>query len=175
MSIPPSNRIRRQGSVARRAAGAMLSHFQGAIRLDRRPLGPRYDASTIIAYDATAPADSLTTYTPTSIPGGRAPHFWLDTKRTYGSSLYDQLGTGFTLLRLGPHAPDAAAIIEAAAHRSIPLKVLDVPTPTLTNSMTATWRSFAPISTLLGAAMRPRRMSNRCWRDQSASASDTSR
>jgi 2-polyprenyl-6-methoxyphenol hydroxylase-like FAD-dependent oxidoreductase len=114
------------GEAARRAAGVMLTNFKEQFASIGVHLGARYDGSPVIASDAGAPSDSLLTYTPTSIPGGRAPHFWLDDKRTYGSSLYDQLGTGFTLLRLGPRAPDASAIMKAAAHRAIPLKVLDV-------------------------------------------------
>jgi 2-polyprenyl-6-methoxyphenol hydroxylase-like FAD-dependent oxidoreductase len=114
------------GEAARRAAGEMLTNFKEQFASIGVHFGARYDGSPVIASDAAAPTDSLITYTPTSIAGGRAPHFWLNDKRTYGSSLYDQLGTGFTLLRLGPHAPDASAIIKAAAHRTIPLKVLDV-------------------------------------------------
>jgi hypothetical protein len=114
------------GEVARRAAGAMLTTFKEQFASIGVPLGARYDASTIIASDGAAPIDSLIAYSPTSVPGGRAPHFWLDEKRTYGSSLYDRLGTGFTLLRVGPHAPDASEIITAAARQNIPLKVLDV-------------------------------------------------
>jgi hypothetical protein len=114
------------GEAARRAAGAMLTTFKEQFASIGVPLGARYDSSPVIAHDGAAPADSLITYTPTSIPGGRASHFWLDESRTYGSSLYDRLGIGFTLLRLGPHAPDASAIVNAAAHRNIPFMVLDV-------------------------------------------------
>lgn len=115
------------GEAARRAAGAMLSNFKEQFASIGVHLGARYDGSPVIANDATAPADSLTTYTPTSIPGGRAPHFWLDTKRTYGSSLYDQLGAGFTLLRLGSGAPGVLAIMDAAVARRMPLKVIEIP------------------------------------------------
>ena len=114
------------GEAARRAAGAMLTIFKEQFASIGVPLGARYDGSPVIAHDGAAPADSLITYTPTSIPGGRAPHFWFDESRTYGSSLYDRLGIAFTLLRLGPHAPDASAIVNAAAHWNIPFKVLDV-------------------------------------------------
>jgi 2-polyprenyl-6-methoxyphenol hydroxylase-like FAD-dependent oxidoreductase len=113
------------GEAARRAAGAMLMKFKEQFASIGVHLGARYDDSPVIASNAAAPADSLITYTPTSIPGGRTPHFWLEDKRAYGSSLYDRLGTGFTLLRLGPHAPDGSAILEAAARRAIPLKVID--------------------------------------------------
>ena len=114
------------GEAARRAAGTMLSAFKEQFASIGVHLGARCDGSPVIVSDTAAPADSLITYTPTSIPGGRAPHFWLDEKRAYGSSLYDQIGTGFTLLRLGPRAPDVSAIVEAAARQTIPLKVIDV-------------------------------------------------
>lgn len=114
------------GEAARRAAGAMLAGFGEQFASIGVQLGARYDGSLVISPDGAAPADSLVKYKPTSVPGGRTPHFWLDKRHQYGSSLYDQLGNGFTLLRLGPYAPDASAIMNAAAGRSIPLRVLDV-------------------------------------------------
>jgi hypothetical protein len=77
--------------------------------------------------DGAPPADNLTAYTPSSVPGGRAPHFWLNGARGLGDSLFDQFGIGFTLLRLGPRAPNADAFAAAAKARNIPLKTLDVP------------------------------------------------
>ncbi len=90
-------------------------------------LGARYDGSPLIVSDGTPPADSFTTYTPSSVPGGRAPHVWLGNGRGAGDSLYDQLGMGFTLVRLSRDAPDAAPMLAAAARYSIPLTILDVP------------------------------------------------
>ena len=115
------------GEAARRAACEMLAHFKEQFASIGVQLGARYDGSPIISADGPAPADNLVRYTPTSIPGGRAPHVWLDAQRTYGSSLYDQLGEGFTLLRLGPHAPDVWEMIEAATKCKIPFKVVDIP------------------------------------------------
>jgi 2-polyprenyl-6-methoxyphenol hydroxylase-like FAD-dependent oxidoreductase len=114
------------GEAARHAAGGMLAKFKEQFASIGVQLGARYDGSPIIASDDAAPADSFVTYMPTSIPGGRTPHLWVNGKRTYGSSLYDQLGTGFTLLRLGPRAPDVSVIMTAAASQNIPLKVFDV-------------------------------------------------
>ena len=85
------------GEQARRELGAVLStcgEQYGSIGVQ---LGARYDGSAIVAENGAPPADDFINYTPSSVPGGRAPHFWLDEKRNYGSSLYDQLGTGFTL------------------------------------------------------------------------------
>jgi hypothetical protein len=52
---------------------------------------------------------------------------WLDDGRGPGSSLFDRLGIGFTLLRLGPRASDGASLLEAAKKRGMPMSVLDVP------------------------------------------------
>jgi len=61
------------------------------------------------------------------VPGGRAPHAWLDDTHGSGASLFDAFGTGFTLLRLGPRPPDADAVLAAAKERKIPVAVVDVP------------------------------------------------
>jgi len=90
-------------------------------------LGARYDGSPMVAENGAPPADAFIDYIPSSVPGGRAPHVWMDDGRSFGSSLFDRLGVGFTLLRLGGSPPDASAMMAAAAHRNIPLKVLDVP------------------------------------------------
>ena len=58
-----------------------------------------YDRSPIIAYDgAPHPGYTMYEFTPSSVPGCRAPHLWLDGHR----SLYDALGPGYTLIRLDP-------------------------------------------------------------------------
>jgi 2-polyprenyl-6-methoxyphenol hydroxylase-like FAD-dependent oxidoreductase len=114
------------GESARRAAAATLAQFSEQFASIGVQLGARYDDSPIITQGGAPPADSLTAYTPTSVPGGRAPHFWIDEGRGQGSSLYDRLGRGFTLLRLGPRPPAVSAIVDAAADRHIPLEVVDV-------------------------------------------------
>ena len=59
-----------------------------------------YDGSPIIAYDgAPHPDYSMGQFTSTTVPGCRAPHFWLRD----GRSLYDALGGG---LRVAPVRPD---------------------------------------------------------------------
>jgi hypothetical protein len=78
-----------------------------------------------------------TIYTPTTEPGARLPHWWL----ADGSSLYDHLGHGFTLVcpqpddaRDGSDGGDAlateaavAALRQRARDRRIPLTVLHPP------------------------------------------------
>jgi hypothetical protein len=83
-----------------------------------------YDHSPIIAYDEQAPpAYTMDRFAQSTVPGCRTPHVWLDD----GRSLYDALGTGFTLLRLDPSV-EVSGIEAAAARRGVPLKLLDVRT-----------------------------------------------
>jgi 2-polyprenyl-6-methoxyphenol hydroxylase-like FAD-dependent oxidoreductase len=88
-------------------------------------LGARYDGSPIVAADSAPPSDDYLSYKPSSVPGGRAPHFWLGQGRGYGDSLFDRLGAGFTLLRFSGGV-DTAPIRAAATLKKIPLSVLDV-------------------------------------------------
>ena len=75
--------------------------------------------------DGPPPADETRdAIIPSSVPGGRAPHLWLDDKRTSGSSLFDRLGRYFTLVRFG--GPDTAPLEAAARRTGMPLTVLDI-------------------------------------------------
>jgi hypothetical protein len=91
-------------------------------------LGARYDGSPLIVSDEPPPADSLEGYVPSSIPGGRAPHLWLDRDRGHGSSLYDRLGCGFALLRFGGSS-DTSKLDDAARSGEIPLQIVEVALP----------------------------------------------
>jgi Aromatic-ring hydroxylase, C-terminal len=64
-------------------------------------------------------------FTSSSIPGCRAPHFWLNGGRR---SLYDALGDGFGLLRFDSSV-GISGIVDAASRRGVPLTVLDVDDP----------------------------------------------
>jgi hypothetical protein len=84
--------------------------------------GAYYDQSPIIAYDgATQPSYTMSSYTPSTVPGCRTPHFF----RGDGSSLYDAMGPEFTLLRLDPEL-DVTALAGAAGEKRVPLRILDV-------------------------------------------------
>jgi 2-polyprenyl-6-methoxyphenol hydroxylase-like FAD-dependent oxidoreductase len=115
------------GAEQRRELGAQVSTYLGTqfapIGVE---LGARYDGSSIIASDEAAPTDSIVQYIPTGQPGGRAPHSWLGAGRGIGDSLYDRLGNGFTLLRLGRKPADGAGLAEAANKSGVPFDVLDV-------------------------------------------------
>jgi len=81
-----------------------------------------YEGSPILVADGEAPpAYSMGDFTPSTVPGCRAPHFWLRD----GRSLYDAFGPGYTLLRFDTDV-DVAPLVEAARARRMPLAVLDV-------------------------------------------------
>jgi len=111
------------GAAARAAAGKALYDLNvkqyccGGLNF-----GYFYDRSPLIAYDGEAPpAYSMDQFTPSTVPGCRTPHVWLDD----GRSLYDALGPEYTLLRFDP-AADAEPLLAAARQRGVPLQVLDV-------------------------------------------------
>jgi len=84
-----------------------------------------YADSPIIAYDGKAhPPYSMGRFTSSSVPGCRAPHFWLRD----GRSLYDALGPNYTLIRFDPTVR-VSGLVEAAAGRGVPLIILDVDAP----------------------------------------------
>ena len=62
-------------------------------------------------------------YVPTTWPGARLPHVWLED----GTALHDRLGPGYTLLRLGATRADTRALERAFHATGAPLDVLDVP------------------------------------------------
>ncbi|OIJ97043.1 FAD-dependent monooxygenase [Streptomyces monashensis] len=118
-----------QGERTRVRAGDLLrSHGERTHALGVH-LGARYDGSPIVAGDGEPPADSWGTYVPSSVPGGRAPHLWLDEWHGQGSSLFDRFGPGFTLLRLGSGTPSSKPLEAAAQAYGMPLTVLDVDVP----------------------------------------------
>jgi 2-polyprenyl-6-methoxyphenol hydroxylase-like FAD-dependent oxidoreductase len=113
-----------EGLAARGVAARVLAGFTDEFASPGIQLGARYDASPIVADDGTSPPpDEPGRYLPTACPGGRTPHVWLGT----GRSLFDELGTGFTLLRLGGNPASGESIVDAAHEGGVPLRVLDVP------------------------------------------------
>ena len=89
-------------------------------------LGYRYEASPIIVPDGTPPPpDEVATYVPTTRPGSRAPHVWLQD----GRSTLDLFGQGFVLLRLGQEPPPVDRLVAAAAGCRMPLEVIDIEEP----------------------------------------------
>ncbi len=112
-----------EGAAARALAGKALYDLNvkqyccGGLNF-----GYFYDHSPLIAYDGESPPSyTMDQFTPSTVPGCRTPHVWLDD----GRSLYDAMGPEFTLLRLDPTA-DAQPLIQAAKARGLPLNVLDL-------------------------------------------------
>jgi hypothetical protein len=60
-------------------------------------------------------------FTPSTLPGCRAPHFWLND----GTSLYDLLGNGYSLLRFD-QSIDVQAFLQDSAAQNIPLNLIDL-------------------------------------------------
>jgi hypothetical protein len=85
-------------------------------------LGYRYVDSPVIDNIPGGPEHLLRDYRPTSWPGARLPHVWLED----GTPIQDRISnTGYTLLCLdGRH--DTAALQEAFRGRSAPFNVLHV-------------------------------------------------
>ena len=117
------------GAQARREAESYIRGGSAEFASLGVQLGARYDSSPIVVSDETPPADDLVNYRPSSVPGGRAPHFWIADNHGIGDSLFDRFGVGFTVLRLGPQPPAADKLMAALAARGVPVQAVDVPSP----------------------------------------------
>jgi len=83
-------------------------------------LGYRYQDSPLIANEPGGPEDPLRKYEPTTWPGARLPHVWLDGHQ----AIQDRIGRGYTLLRLGGCKEDIQSLRKAM---KAPFQVLDIP------------------------------------------------
>ncbi len=89
-------------------------------RTEGAQIGHIYENSPVCVADGTpAPEVDFRVYNPTTYPGARAPHAPI----AKGKSVLDLYGQGFVLLRLGPDAPEADGLVEAAGARGLPLVV----------------------------------------------------
>jgi 2-polyprenyl-6-methoxyphenol hydroxylase-like FAD-dependent oxidoreductase len=86
-------------------------------------LGYHYAGSPLIAAEQDPPPYDYIDYTPSTVPGVRLPHAWLDG----GRAVQDCIGSGYTLLRLGGSDADPAALAAAFAKYGAPFAVLDLP------------------------------------------------
>ena len=86
-------------------------------------LGYRYSGSPMIWPEpGEGPALHVMDYVPTTWPGTRLPHAWLDD----GTALQDRLGDGYTLLCLGGARADTAPLERAFATLRAPFSVMTV-------------------------------------------------
>jgi 2-polyprenyl-6-methoxyphenol hydroxylase-like FAD-dependent oxidoreductase len=89
-------------------------------------LGYRYENSPICVADGSLPPpEDHATYTPTTWPGARAPHVWLQD----GRSTLDLFGRGFVLLVLSSRVADVAPLTSAAKRVGLPFEVIKLDEP----------------------------------------------
>ena len=84
-------------------------------------LGYRYDGSPIISPEKDPPDSPLREYVPSTWPGARLPHLWLDA----GRPVQDLIGDTYAILRLGGTTADTSPLEGA-------LRALGAPVDTLT-------------------------------------------
>jgi 2-polyprenyl-6-methoxyphenol hydroxylase-like FAD-dependent oxidoreductase len=112
-----------EGDAVRQAAGRALYDLNvqqyccGGLNF-----GYFYDKSPLIAYDQESPpAYTMSAFTPSTVPGCRTPHVWLQD----GTSLYDALGSGYAIIRKDPSV-NVAPLLAAAERHGVPMKVVDL-------------------------------------------------
>ncbi len=86
-------------------------------------LGYRYDNSPVICNEPGGPAPNIEDYEPTSWPGARLPHVWIEPGKI---SVHDRIGDGYTLLRLGKTKSAASCLQSSFSKVGAPLSVLDI-------------------------------------------------
>ena len=114
-------------------------------------LGYRYVNSPVICDMPGGPEHLFRDYEPTTWPGARLPHVWLND----GSAMQDHIPQdGFTILRLNRNGADAAPLAAALRDRKAPVRVLEIParSPAIFTVMTCC--SFVPTCTWCGGAIR---------------------
>jgi hypothetical protein len=85
-------------------------------------LGYRYENSPLVWPEyGEGPAHDFMTYVPTTWPGARLPHVWLED----GRALHDLVGDGFTLLCLAD-AQNGVPLAQAFARLGAPFSTLDI-------------------------------------------------
>jgi 2-polyprenyl-6-methoxyphenol hydroxylase-like FAD-dependent oxidoreductase len=91
--------------------------------------GYRYVGSPIVCPEpGDGPDPENPQYVPTTWPGARLPHVWLNDFSTlhHRTALHDRLGSGYTLLRLGGTRVDTENLERALRATGAPLDVLDI-------------------------------------------------
>ena len=85
-------------------------------------LGYRYVGSPIVVDEPGGPEHLFREYVPTTWPGARLPHVWLDDR----TALHDRIGDGYTLLRLGRTKTDTSCLERAMRETDAPFGVLTI-------------------------------------------------
>jgi 2-polyprenyl-6-methoxyphenol hydroxylase-like FAD-dependent oxidoreductase len=86
-------------------------------------LGYRYVDSPIVCNIPGGPEHLFREYHPTTWPGARLPHVWLDD----GTAMQDRIPDGYCILKLGGTETDAHGLEHAIRARGAPVTVLEIP------------------------------------------------
>src|SRR5580704_9275321 len=86
-------------------------------------LGYRYVDSPVICDIPGGPEHLFREYVPSTWPGARLPHVWLDD----GAAMHDRIPDGYAILKLGRTKADASALEQALRSRGAPITVLEIP------------------------------------------------
>lgn len=111
------------GEEARKKAGDYLSsHARAEFNIPGITFGYRYDGSPVLAgVNQAPPPDKANEYQPSGVPGGRAPHFWID----QNLSIYDKFAVDFTLIGFRDDL-DLGSARSVAKKLNLPLKILEL-------------------------------------------------
>lgn len=90
-------------------------------------LGYRYESAIVAAEPGDPPPDDAYRFRPTTWPGAHLPHMWLQPD----VAVYDRMGAGFTLLRLGGTRADTSALEMAFRKHGAPLNEIALSDPTI--------------------------------------------
>jgi 2-polyprenyl-6-methoxyphenol hydroxylase-like FAD-dependent oxidoreductase len=90
-------------------------------------LGYRYVDSPVICNVPGGPEHVFRDYQPTTWPGARLPHVWLDD----GAPMQDRIPDGYAILKLGSTKADAGGLERAIRARGAPVTVLEIPDRTV--------------------------------------------
>jgi 2-polyprenyl-6-methoxyphenol hydroxylase-like FAD-dependent oxidoreductase len=86
-------------------------------------LGYRYVDSPVICDIPGGPEHLFREYVPTTWPGARLPHVWLDD----GAAMHDRIPDGYAILKLGRTKADESTLEHALRSRGAPITVLEIP------------------------------------------------
>jgi hypothetical protein len=107
-----------------RIAGLFDTQQRKVTEISGIEAGYRYVNSPIVSHEpGDGPNPDNPSYVPTTWPGARLPHVWLQD----GDALHDRLGPGYTLLRLGGTRADTSSLEQSFREMRAPLEVQDVP------------------------------------------------
>lgn len=113
------------GTALRQEAGdALNAHVRREFNIPGVTFGERYDGSPIVfSGRADIPPDGANGYLPSSNPGGRLPHAWLEGE----VSLFDRLHFEWTVLTPQPLLAEAEKLAQAGQEAGFSVELLALP------------------------------------------------